>query len=247
MDRLIIGSFTNYQAMDCEQSTPERYFYDAEDFVFLNRLKEQWKDIYAEFLALERSAETSGRIHAWPEKGLYQNRLDEGEINKGIGWNVLGLYAFGKKREDNCRLCPLTNDLLEGFPSGPPTTAAFSILEPGTNILPHYGYAEYSSRILRCHLGLEVPCPANAQGVGDECCLKVGEDLYSWKEGELVVFDDSYIHQAWNHYRSRRVVLLLDFPRPLQYYREYPKEHEEQCTNGIVYLDKLTSEFGYND
>jgi beta-hydroxylase len=37
----------------------------------------------------------------------------------------------------------------------------------------------------------------------------------SWREGEAFVFDDTYEHEVWNDGAEDRVVLLLDFERPL--------------------------------
>jgi aspartyl/asparaginyl beta-hydroxylase (cupin superfamily) len=44
--------------------------------------------------------------------------------------------------------------------------------------------------------------------------LRVGNDRRSWREGELLVFDDTMEHEAWNESREERVVLLFDIWRP---------------------------------
>jgi aspartyl/asparaginyl beta-hydroxylase (cupin superfamily) len=79
----------------------------------------------------------------------------------------------------------------------------FSRLAPGTRIEPHHGAV--NSRLI-CHLPLLVP-----QHCGE---LRVGNYSKAWREGELLVFDDSMEHEAWNHSRERRVVLLFDIWRP---------------------------------
>ena len=46
------------------------------------------------------------------------------------------------------------------------------------------------------------------------CALRVGNETRPWREGELVVFDDSIEHEAWNLSKKLRVVLLFDIWRP---------------------------------
>jgi aspartyl/asparaginyl beta-hydroxylase (cupin superfamily) len=58
---------------------------------------------------------------------------------------------------------------------------------------------------LICHLPLLVP---------DQCGLRVGNEVRPWREGELLIFDDSIEHEAWNRSDEIRVVLLFDIWRP---------------------------------
>ncbi|MEJ2436078.1 MAG: aspartyl/asparaginyl beta-hydroxylase domain-containing protein, partial [Pseudolabrys sp.] len=44
----------------------------------------------------------------------------------------------------------------------------------------------------------------------------VEDRLYRWREGEAVVFDDAYEHEAWNCTPHTRVVLFVDFVKPLR-------------------------------
>jgi aspartyl/asparaginyl beta-hydroxylase (cupin superfamily) len=46
------------------------------------------------------------------------------------------------------------------------------------------------------------------------CALRVGNETRAWREGELVVFDDTIEHEAWNKSAEVRVVLLFDIWRP---------------------------------
>ena len=47
------------------------------------------------------------------------------------------------------------------------------------------------------------------------CGISVGGDVRSWSEGGSLVFDDSHSHFAWNRSTEDRVVLFVDFSRPL--------------------------------
>jgi aspartate beta-hydroxylase len=50
--------------------------------------------------------------------------------------------------------------------------------------------------------------------VPEDCALNVGGEIHEWREGRIVVFDDTYEHEAWNRSRSTRVVLIFDVWNP---------------------------------
>lgn len=144
-------------------------------------LIDRWADIRRELKALEAK-----HFVAWPGRYLY-----------GVAWDVFGLWAFGKRMDDNCALCPMTAKLVEVVPGM--TTAGFSRLAPGTHIRPHRGY---SADVLRFHLGLISPAGF---------ALRVGDETHEWRDGEGFAFDDTIEHEAWNRSSEPRVVLLVDF------------------------------------
>jgi len=156
---------------------------DTRDLQFIRDLEERYPDIRDEYLRLERDL-----FVAWPETGLYDT-----------GWDVFGLYFFGKRQDLNCMLCPNTAAAVEAIPGM--VTAGFSRLAPGTIIRPHKGYTD---AVLRCHVGLVVP---------EDCALRVDGVEVTWQEGRCLLFDDTYEHEAWNHARSDRIVLLVDILR----------------------------------
>ena len=45
--------------------------------------------------------------------------------------------------------------------------------------------------------------------------MRVGDKMIYWEEGKCVIFDDTHKHEVWNETNGIRVVLLLDFCRPL--------------------------------
>ena len=75
-------------------------------------------------------------------------------------------------------------------------------MAPGSHIAPHHGWV---TTVYRAHLGLVVP---------GKCALRVGDEVRSWQEGEVLVFDDTAEHEAWNRSDHTRTVLLFDFLRP---------------------------------
>lgn len=81
----------------------------------------------------------------------------------------------------------------------------YSLLLPGTEIIPHEGY---TSDVVRMHLGLSVP----AEG---DCALIVGGERRPWEPGGILFFDDTVEHSAHNRTEVARMVLLLDLDRKL--------------------------------
>lgn len=158
--------------------------YEERFLPFVKLLEDNWKDIRDEAAHLQEEL-----MIAWPEKYLCER-----------GWDVLGFYAFENKIEEICKTCPKTTAVLEQIPGL--VTAIYSRLKPRSHIKPHVGYYVYSEKILRIHLGLFVPkgCTLQVNGIGRQ-----------WEEGKVMIFDDTYRHEAWNPDPSReRIVLMLD-------------------------------------
>ncbi len=80
--------------------------------------------------------------------------------------------------------------------------ALFSILQPRTHIPPHNGML--NTRLI-CHLPLIVP---------DNCRLRVGGETRAVRAGEVLLFDDSIEHEAWNDSDAPRAILLFEVWRP---------------------------------
>ena len=78
----------------------------------------------------------------------------------------------------------------------------FSVLRPGTHILPHRGVT--NTRLVT-HLPLIVP---------PDCALRVGGETHVWQPDQCVTFDDTFEHEAWNRSDETRVVLILDSWNP---------------------------------
>ena len=120
-------------------------------------------------------------------------------------WNVFLLECVGYKIELNRQRCPETCKALKKVPNM--IQAFFSILDPGKSVPkhegPYYGY-------LRYHLGLRVPKDKPPK-------IVVNDQDYVWKEGEAVMFDDSWPHEVVNNSNESRAVLIVDVLRPLPF------------------------------
>jgi beta-hydroxylase len=120
-------------------------------------------------------------------------------------WKTYFLYGYGFKSEANCARCPQAARLCAQIPGM--KTAFFSILAPGKHLPAHRG--PYKG-VMRYHLGLLIPEPA------EQCGIRVDTETRHWHEGESMIFDDTYEHEAWNNTDRTRVVLFVDFVRPLR-------------------------------
>ena len=51
----------------------------------------------------------------------------------------------------------------------------------------------------------------------ENCRILVDGEPYYWKDGEGVLFDETFIHRAQNESDQTRVILFCDVRRPLRY------------------------------
>lgn len=131
---------------------------------------------------------------------------DHRRIARNAAWKSYFFRGHGYDSPSNRARCPRTAALIDKVPGV--VVAFFSIFEPGTRIAPHHGVTK---AMLNCHLGLMVP------GGSDVCGLRVGDTVCGWREGEFLVFDETFEHEAWNRAAAPRVVLFLQIMRPMKW------------------------------
>lgn len=137
------------------------------------------------------------------------HEVDPGEVEISQAcekrWNVMMLHLLGYEMTEFHQLFPTTFQLLHEIPGL--IQAFFSVLDPGKSIPLHEGpYRGY----LRYHLGIQIP-RANPPSI------IVNNQPYTWREGEAVLFDDSWPHEVRNHSHEPRTVLIIDMLRPLPF------------------------------
>ena len=135
---------------------------------------------------------------------MNQMSPDHQRIAGDGGWRSFFLIGYGYRLDANCRRCPNTVSALKRVPGL--VTALFSILEPGMHVGRHRGV---SKGIMIAHLGVRVPKAAHC------CRMDVDGHNVEWAEGRTFVFDDTYPHEVWNDTDEPRVILLIQFRRPL--------------------------------
>ncbi|HYD23443.1 MAG TPA: aspartyl/asparaginyl beta-hydroxylase domain-containing protein [Croceibacterium sp.] len=166
------------------------------EFPWMGELSRRWRAIAAEARALLPT------VDEIPPLRLVSP--DHGRISPDDQWRSFFLYGYGYKVEANCARCPETTRLVETIPDL--NSAFFSILLPGTHIVPHRGPTK---GLVTGHLGLKVP-------QSGRCLMRLDGRDVTWREGEWLVFDDTYRHEVWNDADEPRIVLLVQVRRPLR-------------------------------
>ena len=142
--------------------------------------------------------------------------FDDGHIRAAAKYNDLGFNSFfrrGWKRfylkwydeplDSATALCPRTVALVQSIPSV--NGAMFAMLPAGGDLGRH---RDPFAGSLRYHLGLVTPNT-------DACRIFVDGESYSWRDGEAVMFDETFIHWAENRTDVDRIILFCDVERPL--------------------------------
>lgn len=181
---------------------PASPWFSREQFPWFAELEAATADIRTELDAVMPRAQQGERVFTDDEA----ERRGLAGAQGAPSWHGFYFWRHGEPREDNLALCPRTAAILAGLPlcriREHAPEVMFSVLAPGTHILPHRGVT--NTRIV-CHLPLVVP--------GD-CALVVGGERHAWREGEAVAFDDTFEHEAWNRGTRTRVVLIIDVWHP---------------------------------
>jgi beta-hydroxylase len=175
-------------------AVPNRPFVSIDTFPELSELTDNWQTLRDEGLAL----------------------IADGHIRAAVSYNDLGfnsLYRRGWKRffvkwydaplPSAQSLCPKTVALVQSIPTV--NAAMFALLPPGGDIGRH---RDPFAGALRYHLGLATP---NSEA----CQIVVDGEPYFWRDGEGVVFDETFIHWAENRTDQPRLILFCDIERPL--------------------------------
>ncbi|MDB5695814.1 MAG: aspartyl beta-hydroxylase [Sphingomonas bacterium] len=169
---------------------------DMRDFAWTQGLRAHWQAIRDEALAVALRGDASPSLAT-----ISPDHRSIAEVDK---WRSFFLWGYGFRIDDNADRCPTTATLVEQVPGL--NSAFFSILAPGTHIPVHRGVTK---GLITCHLGLIVPRDGDVR-------MRVADRVVRWAEGETLVFDDTYDHEVWNDTAGTRVVLLVQFERPLR-------------------------------
>jgi beta-hydroxylase len=175
---------------------PSTPYFPVADFADLAPLQKNWEVIRAEavnLLALQKI------------KAAEQN--DDAGFNSFFknGWKRFYLKWYDASHPSAERFCPQTVALLRSIPSV--KAAMFAELPPGGMLNRH---RDPFAGSLRYHLGLATPND-------DRCFIEVDGQRYSWRDGEGVIFDETYIHWAQNGSDGDRIILFCDIERPMRY------------------------------
>ena len=181
---------------------PQRAFYERSEFGWVAAVEAMTDAIVDELTAIRAQAgDFAPYVQTSVDRPAPNNPLRDDD-----SWGALYFWQNGAPVEENARRCPTVMAALAHAPMPAiqrrSPSALWSLLKPGTHIQPHHGLL--NTRLI-CHLPLLTP--------GD-CALRVGAETREWRKGELLIFDDSIEHEAWNRSAQTRVVLLFEIWRP---------------------------------
>jgi beta-hydroxylase len=175
---------------------PAKPFFSPDNFPELAVVTSQWEAIREEALKLQEHHHIQAA-----------QKNDDAGFNSFFktGWKRFYLKWYGASHPSAQTLCPKTVALLQSIPSV--KAAMFAELPPGAILNPHrdpYGGS------IRYHLGLITPND-------DRCYIEVDGERYSWRDGQCVFFDETFIHEAHNPTDKNRIILFCDVERPMRY------------------------------
>lgn len=206
---------------------PQIQFYNPDLFDWARDLESKTQAIRDELLGI--MADDSAFAPYLPEEDRQSAHVRSLPLQGSLDWAAFYIWQDGEKIEANAARCPVTAAAFDKVPldflPGQAPSVLFSRLRPGAHIPPHCGLV--NTRLIG-HLPLIVPGPA---------WLRVGNQVHQWKEGELVIFDDSIEHEARNEASGTRTVLLFDFWRP-----EISLEERSQIADLIAAISEYTGE-----
>jgi beta-hydroxylase len=199
----VLRQFVNHSALFAPYNAlmylfsrvPSKPYLDRREFPELDVLKENWQVIRDEAMHLF----DEGYIRA-AEKN---NDAGFGSFFKK-GWKRFYLKWYDKPLPSAELLCPRTVELVNRIPSV--RGAMFALLPGGSHLNPH---RDPFAGSLRYHLGLSTPN-------SDDCRIFVDGQVYAWRDGEDVMFDETYVHWVRNETDQTRVILFCDVERPLK-------------------------------
>lgn len=122
-------------------------------------------------------------------------------------WQALYLYRQAALVDESAALAPtafavLRDSAVRTEVICPLLESHFSVLLPGAHIKPHCDLWNFS---INLHVAIDVP---------DGCAITVAGETRGWQEGECLLFDYSFEHEAWNEGDRPRTCLLVDLWHP---------------------------------
>ena len=181
---------------------PQSPYIDKHRMAGIAELEAETPAILAELQAV--LATDAGREKVFDDPALAREFL---RSPRGpASWDGYYFYRHGRRNDTNASRCPRTLAAVDRLAlarvPGHGPEVLFSTLGPGTHLMPHHGVT--NTRLVG-HLPLIVP---------PDCALRVAGEEHAWRVGEVVVFDDTYSHEAWNRSDELRVVMIFDLWHP---------------------------------
>lgn len=177
-------------------AVPNRPVLTRERFPELQLFQDHWEEIRDEAQRLQDE-----------ERIRRSDKYDDLAFNSFFkrGWKRFYLKWYGKCLPSAERLCPKTVELVRQVPTV--KAAMFTQLAPESRLVRH---RDPFAGSLRYHLGLVTPN-------SDLCRIFIDGEPYAWRDGEDIVFDETYVHRAENQTTEPRLIFFCDVERPMRF------------------------------
>jgi aspartyl/asparaginyl beta-hydroxylase (cupin superfamily) len=139
-----------------------------------------------------------------PVLGHMQVSADAGVRFGTAPWSFVHLKVFDRELPGVARSFPRTMKMAEAIPDA--CSVFFSCLPAERKRIPRH--RDTRNGTLRLHLGLSMPSTG-------ACYMMVGDQVCHWRRGEAFVFDATEEHEVLKEADEARVVLIVDFVRPM--------------------------------
>jgi beta-hydroxylase len=174
---------------------PNTPYVDIDKFEELKIFSENWETLKEEALSLNESQTIKG-----------SDKYNDIGFNSFFrrGWKRFYIKWYAKDYHESAKdKCPKTIELINQVPS---IKAAMFVVLPSGSKLPKHRDPYAGS--LRYHLGLQTPN-------SDDCFINVDGVKHSWRDGQAVLFDETYLHYAENKSDKDRLIFFCDVRRPM--------------------------------
>lgn len=172
---------------------------DPAAFPELDLLRQNWRTIRDEGLSLVRQNYFDANKR--PGSAMFYD-IGFHSFFK-YGWSHFYINWYGYTHDSAKRLCPKTVAILQSVPAV--HGAMFAYLPKRAQLKRH---ADPVAISLRYHLGLATPN-------SDHCFINVDGRNMSWRDGDVLMFDETYLHFVRNETDVDRLILMCDVKRPL--------------------------------
>lgn len=189
------------------------------EFPQLQLLQDNWQVIRDEALAL----------HGQGHIGI-KGDLPGSSFYRDGRWTSFYLKIYDNDLPSAKALAPKTRALVDQVPGM--NLALFAVLNPGKSLSRHH---DPFALTVRYSLGLSTP---NDKG----CGLVVNGEDYTWRDGDSIIFDETYLHSAYNNTDRPRVILMTDIDRPLHIaWVQKLYFYFARFFNSLFYIDNVDS------
>lgn len=181
----------------------DKKYYFPNYILFENNFKKIKKELFVLLRKTNKGKEIDFTKNSFDKKENAYIGKDV-DVKNNRGWRIFHIKLVDHYNKEAIKIFPTIHNILQKCPEI--INCSVSILDGKTFIPIHNGYYKGMIRFM-----FPLIIPKDRQNV----FLCNNYQKYIWKEGEGVLWDDTYPHKVYNYTEEIRVVLYMDIVRPL--------------------------------